>query len=296
MSEAELHFLTQRLYNGRLNKARRGEQFTTAPFGYVRSVTGNRIEPDPDEQVQLVVRLIFDKFDELGSVGALLLSDAARHQAGLPAQSWAGGRRAPVATGLQAYPHQDLAPSVLRGLLRIWVQACGPTSAKTRAARHRRCAGGEVQVGGDDPDAVPAYITWERHPGKPRAARRQSQPALNSRRAARRAVSVERRCVLRRCGRRMRVGYHAQGTPVYYICDSGAVEHAEPFCQSLAGNNLEAFVAEEVLRCSSQRGLSCMSRPLLTSSASDSGWTSTGSSGWNVHGSRPNRGSAVSRQ
>ena len=67
MSEAELHFLKQRLYNGRLNKARRGEQFASAPFGYVRSASGNRIELDPDEQVQLVVRLIFDKFDELGA-------------------------------------------------------------------------------------------------------------------------------------------------------------------------------------------------------------------------------------
>jgi DNA invertase Pin-like site-specific DNA recombinase len=72
MSEAELHFLRQRLYQGRLNKARRGEQFTTAPIGYVRSHSGNRLELDPDEQVQHVVRLIFDEFDDLGSAGAVL--------------------------------------------------------------------------------------------------------------------------------------------------------------------------------------------------------------------------------
>ena len=46
----------------------------------------------------------------------------------------------------------------------------------------------------------------------------------------------------------MRVGYHATGTPVYYICDARAVGHAEPLCQSLAGHNLEALVTEEVLR------------------------------------------------
>ena len=72
MSEAELHLLGQRLYEARLNKARRGEQFTSAPTGYVRSPCGNHLELDPDEQVQHVVRLIFDKFDELGSVGAVL--------------------------------------------------------------------------------------------------------------------------------------------------------------------------------------------------------------------------------
>jgi DNA invertase Pin-like site-specific DNA recombinase len=71
MSEAELHFLKQRLYHGRLNKARRGELFTMVPTGYVR-LPGDQIALDPDEQVQLVVRLIFDKFDELGSVGAVL--------------------------------------------------------------------------------------------------------------------------------------------------------------------------------------------------------------------------------
>ena len=51
-----------------------------------------------------------------------------------------------------------------------------------------------------------------------------------------------------RCGRRMRVGYHAKGAPVYYVCDSGACRTGEPFCQSLAGTHLEALVTEEVLR------------------------------------------------
>ena len=35
MSEAELHLLGQRLYQARLNKARKGEQFTSVPVGYV---------------------------------------------------------------------------------------------------------------------------------------------------------------------------------------------------------------------------------------------------------------------
>jgi DNA invertase Pin-like site-specific DNA recombinase len=37
MSEAELHVLQGRLRAGQLNKARRGEYFTHAPIGYVRS-------------------------------------------------------------------------------------------------------------------------------------------------------------------------------------------------------------------------------------------------------------------
>src|SRR5262245_50821781 len=71
MSEAELHFLRQRLVEARLNKARRGELFSIVRTGSVR-LPGDRVALDPDEQVQHVVRLIFDKFDELGTVGALL--------------------------------------------------------------------------------------------------------------------------------------------------------------------------------------------------------------------------------
>jgi DNA invertase Pin-like site-specific DNA recombinase len=71
MSEAELHILRNRLNQGRLNKARRGELITRAPVGYVRLPTGE-VTLDPDEQVREVVRMIFDKFDELRSIGGVL--------------------------------------------------------------------------------------------------------------------------------------------------------------------------------------------------------------------------------
>src|SRR5947209_9025562 len=58
MNEAELHVLKQRMYQGKLNKARRGELLTAPPIGYIRVPTGEWAI-DPDEQVQAVVRLIF---------------------------------------------------------------------------------------------------------------------------------------------------------------------------------------------------------------------------------------------
>jgi len=71
MSEAELHILQGRLNAGRLNKARRGELLNHPVTGYIR-VPGDRLALDPDEQVQAVVRLLFDKFAELGTVNRLL--------------------------------------------------------------------------------------------------------------------------------------------------------------------------------------------------------------------------------
>jgi DNA invertase Pin-like site-specific DNA recombinase len=70
MSEAELHVLKERLYQGKLNKARRGELFGPAPVGYVKAEDGLAL--DPDEQVQAVVRLIFDQFDRQGTLHGLL--------------------------------------------------------------------------------------------------------------------------------------------------------------------------------------------------------------------------------
>src|SRR4029079_12285861 len=70
MSEMELHIMRNRLERGRDNKAQRGELFHSVPMGYVLLPTGE-VDFDPDEQAREVVRLIFDKFDELGTLYGL---------------------------------------------------------------------------------------------------------------------------------------------------------------------------------------------------------------------------------
>ncbi len=73
MSEAEVHLLKQRLYQGCLSKARRGALTCALPSGYVWDAEGNGpIQFAPDEQVQAVIRLIFAQFAELGTLGGLL--------------------------------------------------------------------------------------------------------------------------------------------------------------------------------------------------------------------------------
>lgn len=53
------------------NIARRGELNFALPSGYVRHPSCE-VTFDPDEQVQQVIRLIFDKFEELGTLNAVL--------------------------------------------------------------------------------------------------------------------------------------------------------------------------------------------------------------------------------
>ena len=164
MSEAELHFQRQRLYQGRLNKARRGEQFTTAPIGYVRSHSGDQLEFDPDEQAQHVVRLIFDKFDELGSAGAVHRyfirnniklgvrtpsgPDAGRLQWRSPARS----------TFNRILRHPYYAGCYVFGFTRQDARRKKPGRPKTGIVQVEKLKW-EVMI----PDKIPAYITWDRY-------------------------------------------------------------------------------------------------------------------------------------
>src|SRR5262249_691981 len=66
MSEAELHLLRSRMEEGARNKARRGELFEGLPVGYAFGPSGE-VVLDPDGQTRALVRLGFEKFEELGA-------------------------------------------------------------------------------------------------------------------------------------------------------------------------------------------------------------------------------------
>jgi DNA invertase Pin-like site-specific DNA recombinase len=249
MSEAELHLLCQRLYQGRLNKARRGEQFTSAPTGYVRSQSRDRLELDPDEQVQYVIRLIFDKFDELGSIGAVHRY-LVRHDIKV-------GFRLPGAAGAGRLEWRPASAYALGRILKhpyyAGCYAFGFTRQDARRKKPGRPRCGTIQVPRLQwevmiPDAVPAFITWDRYlanwrrlesnrflPNTPGAPR--NGPAL---------LSGLVHCG--RCGQKMRVAYHAKGVPVYYVCADRHVKPLEPACQCFTGKQLENLVAAEVLK------------------------------------------------
>ena len=63
--------LNARLIGGQLNKARRGELSMPTPLGYVVGPDG-KLMLDPDEQIQSIVRLLFDTFQRSGSAGAVV--------------------------------------------------------------------------------------------------------------------------------------------------------------------------------------------------------------------------------
>jgi len=71
MSEYELGIFHQRAQTAILAKAQRGEYFNNLPAGYIK-VAKNRYDIDPNQRVQEALKLVFQKFKELGSATQLV--------------------------------------------------------------------------------------------------------------------------------------------------------------------------------------------------------------------------------
>lgn len=140
MSEAELHILRSRMYQGLLNKARRGEVFNHPPSGYVKR-PGGAFALDPDEQVQSVIRLIFEQFERLGTLHGLLRY-LVEHGIRMPIRPHAGPNRGqlewrrPNRVTLQNLLHHP----IYAGFYRWGHRATDPRRQVPGRARAARCA------------------------------------------------------------------------------------------------------------------------------------------------------------
>jgi DNA invertase Pin-like site-specific DNA recombinase len=70
MSEAELHFLRERMQGGLMHKVKRGDLKFPIPIGYIHD--GNQIIKDPDIEIQKVVDLCFDVFRRRGAANRVV--------------------------------------------------------------------------------------------------------------------------------------------------------------------------------------------------------------------------------
>jgi hypothetical protein len=97
-------------------------------------------------------------------------------------------------------------------------------------------------------DHVPGYITWDHHEANLRRLAHNSARA-GAMRAAREGESLLAGLLsCGRCGRRMMVAYTGREGRLRYSCQRGALDYAEPVCQSLAGGPLDELVGRQVLR------------------------------------------------
>jgi DNA invertase Pin-like site-specific DNA recombinase len=247
MSEAELHILKGRMLAGKRNKARRGELFNHAPIGFVR-VPGAGMALDPDEQAQDVVRLIFDKFDELGTVSSLLRY-LVRNQILVPVRPHFGPDRGQLQW---RRPNRVTLTFLLHRPIYAGASSHGRRPTDPRRKIPGQPASGRRLVPIEQwdvliRDKLPGYISWERYEANlQRLARNRARAAAMG--APRDGDSLLAGLVFcGRCGRRMQVSYPGGSKHPRYSCQRAAIEYAEPACQSLAGQRLDDLVARLVL-------------------------------------------------
>jgi DNA invertase Pin-like site-specific DNA recombinase len=247
LGEMELHVMRNRLEHGRLNKAQRGELFYSVPLGYVQLPNG-QIAFDPDEQARAVVQLLFDKFEEVGSVTALLRWLVA-HQVALPIRPRRGANK-----GLLEWRRPCLGTllMVLHNPMYAGAYAYGRRQSDAR----RRFAGGGQRPGKRLPydqwqvlirDHLPGYISWERFL-KNQERLRQNCCRLDTPGTPRQGCAILPGLVIcGRCGWRMTVTYRVKDKP-YYACQRHRMEATDDRCPGISANVLDELVAGQVLQ------------------------------------------------
>src|SRR5262249_53837110 len=221
-------------YQGQLNKARRGALLGTPPIGYLRLATGAGVI-DPDEQVQAVVRLVFDQFDR-GATLHGLLRYLVHHPIRIPVRV-AGGpnegqlewRRPNRAT------RQDLLrPPSQAGAYRFGHRPTDPRQEPpgrpSTGKLIRRPAECLVLLR----DRLPAYISWGRLAANQQ--RRAANRNLPSTPGAPRNGPALLAGLMRggRGGRGMVVRCGGPRQSVSYTCTRGPADYGEPLCQGLS--------------------------------------------------------------
>ncbi len=249
MSELELSLFRQRSQEALKQKARRGALFLGVAAGYVK--TGrDRIEKNPDQQVQHALRMVFAKFAELQSVRQVHVW-LREEGIALPAacHSTAEGRSIVWRLPLYNTVHNILTNPVYAG-----AYAFGRTMSKVSVEEGRK----RVRRGLRRPlaewdvllkDQHESYISWAEFERNQRviannATGKGSALARGAARHGELLLAGLLRCG--HCGRKMYVAYG--GKAGRYHCEGALVNHGTERCISFGGLRADHAVGMEVLR------------------------------------------------
>lgn len=252
MSEAELHWLRNRLLGGKLEKASHGQLRFRLPVGLVFDAD-QCIVLDPDEEVQQAVRLVFDLFEDTGSALAVVKHFAV-HQLRFPTRLWDRRHQNELIWG--PLRHSRVL-AMLHNPAYAGTYVYGRTHSRTRLlpGETPRIKGRTRRVNREDwpivlVEAHPGYITWEQflrnqhHLDDNRTFRDQDR-----RGAVREGTALLQGIVLcGACGRRMSVRYLADGRRPQYECNQVHTHLAGKTCQSLRGDGIDAAVVQVFLQ------------------------------------------------
>src|SRR5262249_52003361 len=247
MSEYEAIIMRNRLERGRLNKAQRGELFQKVPSGSVKLPSGG-VALDPDEQARDVVRLIFDQFQELGSIYGVFhylvrngIRLGMRLQSG-PQRGQLTWRRPVLATLNQMLHNPTYAGAYAYGRRR---DEPGARVAGRHGRGQRWLPISEWKV--LLKDHLPAYIGWEQYLANLRRLE-QNRSLAGTPGTPRGGVALLTGLVVcGTCGHRMHASYPSKSA-AYYSCEQHLKVGTGPRCHGLRTTPVDDLVARQVVR------------------------------------------------
>ena len=248
ISEFELGIIRSRMYEAARSKARRGELRISSPIGYAwdRNVG---LGVDPDRRLQEVIRLVFQKFRELGSARQVLLWMASQN-VHFPYPS--NGR---TLTSFEWRPirYRNVI-SILKNPFYAGVYAYGKSEKRTTIVdgRARKSYGHHKPMGTWEvfiKDHHEGYISWAEFERNQALLAGNAYGRVGDTKSGRggRALLAGLVCCAR-CGRRLSVLYTGRYPRPIYRCEQPNVQLGQRRCLSVAGKRVDETIAAEMLR------------------------------------------------
>lgn len=251
MSEAELHHIRMRMHEGRRHKAERGELELPLPVGLERLRTGE-IVFNPDEEIQARIRLIFDKFNELGSA-RWVVQYLREHQLRVPARP----RYGPSPFDIVWMPAKvGSVLNILQNPAYAGAYVYGRTKTDLTRRKAGACQGGIVTVPMEEwevclKDRYPAYISWQEFVTIQHRLRANQYVFKQGQQGAPRTgqALLQGIAMCGKCGARLWTRYRgARGQYPSYVCNESARELGESRCQDISSIEVDAEVASQILQ------------------------------------------------
>lgn len=246
MSEAELHMIKQRMVEGKNAKARRGDLIIALPVGYVTRPSGE-ITKDTDEQVQSIIQLVFESFDKLLTINAVLRYFV-EHNIRMPHRETSGLQKGDLDW---RQPNNSTLAFILHHPIYAGAYVYGRRQVDSRKKKPGRRGTGRVCVKQEDwtvliKDKIPAYITWDRYERNQRQIAANSTCNLGAPRQG--SALLSGIIVCGQCGLRMSTHYSTSGSKPCYVCRVKQQRYGDTApCQTLASASLDEFVVQQIL-------------------------------------------------